>query len=98
MQRDGVPVWDVVEARIRAEAVYAPSFYVLLMLAGLIGAVGILTNSQILIVGAMVPARMTAGPAGAVSGSLSGSVSGSGRLTGWSAGHRYCAPGRLRTS
>jgi uncharacterized hydrophobic protein (TIGR00271 family) len=34
--------------------VYAPSFYILLMLAALIGAVGILTNSTILIVGAMV--------------------------------------------
>ena len=33
---------------------YAPSFYILLAIAGLIGAVGILTNSQILIVGAMV--------------------------------------------
>ena len=33
---------------------YAPSFFVLLAIAGLIGAVGILTNSQILIVGAMV--------------------------------------------
>ncbi|MGA3153525.1 MAG: DUF389 domain-containing protein [Streptosporangiaceae bacterium] len=54
VQRDSVPVWDVVEARIRSEAVYPPSFYVLLMLAGLIGEVGILTNSQILIVGAMV--------------------------------------------
>jgi uncharacterized hydrophobic protein (TIGR00271 family) len=47
-------VWDIVEARIRSDAVYAPSFYVLLAIAGLIGAVGILTNSQILIVGAMV--------------------------------------------
>jgi uncharacterized hydrophobic protein (TIGR00271 family) len=47
-------VWDVVEARIRSDAVYAPSFYILLAIAGLIGAVGILTNSQILIVGAMV--------------------------------------------
>jgi len=54
MQRDSVPVWDVVEARIRAEASYPPSFYALLVLAGLIGAIGILTNSQILIVGAMV--------------------------------------------
>jgi uncharacterized hydrophobic protein (TIGR00271 family) len=44
----------VVEAGIRANAVYAPSFYALLAIAGLIGAVGILTNSQILIVGAMV--------------------------------------------
>jgi uncharacterized hydrophobic protein (TIGR00271 family) len=54
VQRDIAPVWDVVDARIRAEAVYAPSFYVLLAIAGLIGAVGILVNSEILIVGAMV--------------------------------------------
>jgi uncharacterized hydrophobic protein (TIGR00271 family) len=54
VQRDVAPVWDVVEARIRAGAVYPPSFYVLLALAGLIGSVGILTNSDILIVGAMV--------------------------------------------
>ena len=54
VQRDIAPVWDVVEAGIRANAVYAPSFYALLSIAGLIGAVGILTNSQILIVGAMV--------------------------------------------
>jgi hypothetical protein len=54
VQRDIAPVWDVVEARIRANAVYPPSFYTLLAIAGLIGAVGILINSQILIVGAMV--------------------------------------------
>ena len=54
VQRDIAPVWDVVDARIRSEAVYAPSFYILLSIAGLIGAVGILINSQILIVGAMV--------------------------------------------
>ena len=54
VQRDIAPVWDVVEAGIHANAVYAPSFFVLLAIAGLIGAVGILTNSQILIVGAMV--------------------------------------------
>jgi uncharacterized hydrophobic protein (TIGR00271 family) len=54
VQRDIAPVWDVVEARISSDAVYAPSFYILLAIAGLIGAVGILTNSQILIVGAMV--------------------------------------------
>ena len=54
VQRDVIPVWEVIEARIRSDAVYAPSFYVLLAIAGLIGAVGILTNSQILIVGAMV--------------------------------------------
>lgn len=54
IQRDVAPVWDVVEAKIRSNAVYAPSFFILLAIAGLIGAVGILTNSQILIVGAMV--------------------------------------------
>jgi uncharacterized hydrophobic protein (TIGR00271 family) len=54
VQRDIAPVWDVVDARIRYEAVYAPSFYILLSIAGLIGAVGILINSQILLVGAMV--------------------------------------------
>jgi uncharacterized hydrophobic protein (TIGR00271 family) len=54
VQRDIAPVWDVVEARIRSDAVYAPSFFILLAIAGLIGAVGILINSQILIVGAMV--------------------------------------------
>jgi len=54
VQRDAAPVWDVVEARIRSNGVYAPSFFLLLALAGLIGAVGILINSQILIVGAMV--------------------------------------------
>ena len=51
---DRSPVWDVVEARIAADASYAPSFFALLVFAGLIGACGILTNSQILIVGAMV--------------------------------------------
>lgn len=54
VQRDLPPAWELVEARIRSDAVYAPSFYILLAIAGLIGAVGILTNSQILIVGAMV--------------------------------------------
>jgi uncharacterized hydrophobic protein (TIGR00271 family) len=54
LQRDIAPVWDIVEAKIRSDAIYAPSFYILLAIAGLIGAVGILTNSQILIVGAMV--------------------------------------------
>lgn len=48
------PLWEMVEATIRAGAAYSPSFYILLVSAGLIGAVGILTNSQILIVGAMV--------------------------------------------
>jgi uncharacterized hydrophobic protein (TIGR00271 family) len=48
------PVWEMVEARIRAGGAYAPSFFVLLVIAGLIACVGILTNSQILVVGAMV--------------------------------------------
>jgi uncharacterized hydrophobic protein (TIGR00271 family) len=48
------PVWEMVEATIRSGAVYPPSFFILLGIAGLIGAAGILTNSQILIVGAMV--------------------------------------------
>jgi uncharacterized hydrophobic protein (TIGR00271 family) len=48
------PVWELVEANIRAGGEYPPSFFALLVIAGLIGAVGILTNSQILIVAAMV--------------------------------------------
>ncbi|MET7732216.1 DUF389 domain-containing protein [Streptomyces sp. NPDC005402] len=48
------PVWEEVEARIRTEGTYRPSFYIYLVIAGVIGAVGIITNSQILIVAAMV--------------------------------------------
>ena len=48
------PVWAEVEARVGLEGTYPPSWFTLLVIAGLIGAVGILTNSQILIVGAMV--------------------------------------------
>lgn len=48
------PVWEQVEARIQAEGRYPPSFYLFLVIAGIIGAVGIITNSQILIVAAMV--------------------------------------------
>lgn len=48
------PVWELVEWGIRADAQYPPSFFALLVFAGLIGACGILTNSQILVVGAMV--------------------------------------------
>ncbi|MGH3293348.1 MAG: DUF389 domain-containing protein [Trebonia sp.] len=48
------PVWEMVESKIREGGQYPLSFYALLVIAGLIGAVGILTNSQILIVGAMV--------------------------------------------
>jgi Domain of unknown function (DUF389) len=54
LHREQAPVWEMVEAVIHSGETYAPSFYVLLTIAGLIGAVGILTNSQILIVGAMV--------------------------------------------
>ena len=54
LRREVAPVWEIVEAVIRQGEAYAPSFYVLLAVAALIGAVGLLTNSQILIVGAMV--------------------------------------------
>ncbi len=48
------PVWEEVDARIRSGGRFPPSWYLLLVIAGLIAAVGLLTNSQILIVGAMV--------------------------------------------
>jgi uncharacterized hydrophobic protein (TIGR00271 family) len=48
------PIWDQVDARIRAMGRYPPSWFMLLTIAGLIATVGILTNSQILIVGAMI--------------------------------------------
>jgi uncharacterized hydrophobic protein (TIGR00271 family) len=48
------PVWEMVESKIREGGQHPLSFYALLVIAGLIGAVGILTNSQILIVAAMV--------------------------------------------
>src|SRR5215468_6353735 len=41
-----VPVWELVEATIRAGAAYSPSFYILLVIAGLIGAVGIITRDR----------------------------------------------------
>jgi uncharacterized hydrophobic protein (TIGR00271 family) len=53
-QPEAAPVWEMVEAAIRAGGAYAPSFFGLLVIAGLIACVGILTNSQILVVGAMV--------------------------------------------
>ena len=52
--REIAPVWEVVDATIRSNAVYPVSFFLLLLAAGLLAAVGILTNSQILIVAAMV--------------------------------------------
>jgi uncharacterized hydrophobic protein (TIGR00271 family) len=48
------PVWELVAARVKMDGLYPPSWFLLLVIAGIIGAVGILTNSQILIVGAMV--------------------------------------------
>ena len=54
LRRETAPVWEMVEAIIRAGQAYAPSFYILLAIAALIGAVGLLTNSQVLIVAAMV--------------------------------------------
>lgn len=48
------PVWEQVEARISSGGRYPPSFYLYLVVAGMIGSVGIVTNSQILIVAAMV--------------------------------------------
>jgi uncharacterized hydrophobic protein (TIGR00271 family) len=51
---ESAPVWEEVDARIRSGGDFPPSWYVLLIIAGLIAAVGLLTNSQILIVGAMV--------------------------------------------
>jgi hypothetical protein len=44
------PVWAEVEARVALEGMFPPSWFALLIIAGLIGSVGILTNSQILIV------------------------------------------------
>lgn len=54
LRREATPVWELVDDHIRAGAVYAPSFFILLAIAAMIAAVGILTNSQILIVAAMV--------------------------------------------
>ncbi|MFE9881463.1 DUF389 domain-containing protein [Streptomyces sp. NPDC005784] len=48
------PLWAAVEAHIRAEGTYLPSFYLFLVIAGVIGSVGIMSNSQILVVAAMV--------------------------------------------
>jgi uncharacterized hydrophobic protein (TIGR00271 family) len=48
------PIWAEVESRVRREGTYLPSWYVLLVIAGLIASIGIFTNSQILVVAAMV--------------------------------------------
>ncbi|HZD65214.1 MAG TPA: DUF389 domain-containing protein [Acidimicrobiales bacterium] len=52
--RDYSPIWEQVDARIRDLGHYPPSWFALLAIAGLIATVGILTNSQILVVGAMI--------------------------------------------
>jgi uncharacterized hydrophobic protein (TIGR00271 family) len=48
------PIWELAEARIRSEGRYSPSWFLLLGIASLIAAIGIFTNSQILVVGAMI--------------------------------------------
>ena len=48
------PIWEEADTRIRALGNYPPSWYALLTIASLIAAVGILINSEILIVAAMV--------------------------------------------
>lgn len=48
------PWWADLDARIDAKAQFVPSFFLLLVIAGLIAAIGIVSNSQILIVAAMV--------------------------------------------
>jgi uncharacterized hydrophobic protein (TIGR00271 family) len=48
------PIWEQVDSRIRALGRYPPSWFILMAIAGVLAAVGILTNSQILIVGAMI--------------------------------------------
>ena len=52
--KDFSPIWEQVDARMRALGNYPPSWFILLTIAGVLAAVGILTNSQILIVGAMI--------------------------------------------
>jgi uncharacterized hydrophobic protein (TIGR00271 family) len=47
-------IWEEVEARVRDESALSASYVALLVIAVLIGAVAILTDSAILIVGAMV--------------------------------------------
>jgi uncharacterized hydrophobic protein (TIGR00271 family) len=54
LRRQAVPVWEMVDAAIHGQQAYTPTFYILLAIAGLIGAVGLITNSQVLIVAAMV--------------------------------------------
>jgi uncharacterized hydrophobic protein (TIGR00271 family) len=52
--KDFSPIWERVDATLRSMGTYPPSWFALLTIAGLIATVGIVTNSEILIVGAMV--------------------------------------------
>jgi uncharacterized hydrophobic protein (TIGR00271 family) len=78
------PSWEDAEARIRAGGRYPPSWFVLLAIAGLIAAVGIFTNSQILIVAPWSSAPSTRPSSASRSGSTRtiavGFRSGSGAL------------------
>ena len=47
-------IWEEVEARVRGDSALSPSLVTLLVIAVLIGAVGVLVDSPILIIGAMV--------------------------------------------
>jgi uncharacterized hydrophobic protein (TIGR00271 family) len=62
------PIWEQVDARMRDLGRYPPSWFTLLIIAGLLAAVGILTNSEILIVGAMIVGPEYAAIAGVVLG------------------------------
>ena len=53
------PVWELVDARTRSDGRYPPSWFGLLVIAGVIGAIGIRINSQILIQGSC---RVAASP------------------------------------
>ena len=46
LRRQTAPVWEMVDAAIRREQAYTPSFYILLAIAGCIGAVGSITNRR----------------------------------------------------
>lgn len=52
--KDFSPVWEQVDARMRTLGRYPPIWFILLTIAGLIATVGIVTNSQILIVAGMI--------------------------------------------
>ena len=47
-------VWEEVEARVRADSTISATYLAMMALAVMIGAVGVLTDSSVLIVGAMV--------------------------------------------